>query len=423
MNKRDQKSRIEEPIDTSATPTIVAFTFQFERALYRLFSSHYTDIQVGLETLDDVAALMTRDDGTVEARLEQDANTLQSSGQPFQDSSRKLWHTLRVWLSHLERLRESYPEVVFCAVTNVAVPSRALIHKLASATSPKDVKDVVALVRRHAERIDKKMKSPAKADAAVVAQYGDVDLAYLVRRLELLHEGGTGSGVGPREATIQLFQLHSAIADQGEDIYRCILGAAVDQCQEAWQNSETAWLSPQPFRDRLREEVDRRSLDKYLDRPMMSTAFKNYVAAGGRDHFFLGQLSRLGLPPRVIDDHLNNYWAFYVERVRLEEDGVSQKDWDAREDELHQRWNICRNNAELELMTRPNATPEELGILTLRITLDASYKAPLGRYATNNLYFTHGHYHQLANKPADPYFVYWHPTFCVKVGMDDEGAS
>jgi hypothetical protein len=423
MNKRDQKSKIEEPIDASATPTIVAFTFQFERALYRLFSSHHADIQVGLETLDDVAVLSARDDGTVEARLEQDANTLQPSGQPFQDSSRKLWHTLRVWLSHLERLKDSYPEVVFCAVTNATVPSRALIHKLASATSSKDVKDGVALVRRHAERIGKKVKSLAKADAAVVAQYSDVELGYLVRRLELLHQGGTGSGVGPRDATIQLFQLHSGIADQGEDIYRCILGVAVDRCQEAWRKNEMAWLSPQPFRDRLREEVERHSLDKYLDRPLMSTKFKAYVTTGGRDHYFLRQLSRLGLPSGIIDDHLDNFWAFYVERVRLEEEGVSQRDWDAREDELHQRWKVCRGNAELELITQPGATLEERGVRTLLKTLDANYKAPLGRYATNHLYFTHGHYHQLANKPADPYFVYWHPSFGDKAGPGDEGTS
>jgi hypothetical protein len=139
MKKKDEKSIIEETIDTNARATIVAFTFQFERALYRLFSAHQVTLRVGIETLDDVAELLFRDDGTVQATLEQDANTVQSKGHPYQDSSRKLWHTLRVWLSHVEQLRANYSNVVFSMVTNADVPQDALVHKLAQATSKKEL--------------------------------------------------------------------------------------------------------------------------------------------------------------------------------------------------------------------------------------------------------------------------------------------
>ncbi|MEM5366463.1 ABC-three component system protein [Paraburkholderia azotifigens] len=425
MNKRDRKSKIEAPIDTNASSTIVAFTFQFERALFRLFSSHRSDIQVGLETLDDVAELRTLGDGTVEASLEQDANTVQSSGQPFQDSSRKLWHTLRIWLGQIERLKESYPEVVFCAATNATVPPRALIHKLASPSSTKEVAEAIKLLRDQAKVIASNPKSEAKADAAIVAKYKNADLGYLIKRLVLLHKGGTGSDVQPREATIQLFQLHSAIVSQGEDIYRSLLGTAVDMCQKGWRANEPVWLTPQPFRDRLRDEMDRRSLDRYLDRPLMSTKFKEYVAAGGRDHFFLKQLTRIDLPARMIDEHLNAFWGFYTERVRLTDEGVHQKDWDDREEQLHERWKACRNNTEVKLLGGPSKTDEEFGRLVLINTLDATYKAPLGRYPTNNLYFTHGHYHQLANNPGGPFFVHWHPAYSGETGKvdDEEGTS
>ncbi|TCG08688.1 hypothetical protein BZM27_10500 [Paraburkholderia steynii] len=419
MSKRDQKPQIEKPINTSATSTIVAFTFQFERTLFKLFSSETLDKRVGMETLDDVAELTTNADGTITAKLEQDAHTVQSFGHPFQDSSRKLWHTLRVWLSHLDRLK-AYSDTEFCLVTNSNVPKKTLVRLLSEATSDHAVKEAVALLRQQADEVCKTEESAAKVEAEFVKKYDDADLSYLIKRLNLLDEGGTKSGEPPREATIQRFVLPSELVEQGEEIYQRLLGFAVDRCQKAWKKKEAVWFSPQKFRDLFHEEVARRSLRKYLDRPMVSTGFQAYVESGGRDHFFLKQLTRLGLSRRLIDNQLDKYWTFYIERVRLEDDGVSPVDWSTREDLLHQRWQDCLDNAELEL---ENPTPEALGKLTLNKTLDENYKAPLGIYGTQYSYFTHGHYHHLANEPTGKHFVYWHPDFGNKPPTSDEGES
>ncbi|WP_072467048.1 MULTISPECIES: ABC-three component system protein [Burkholderia] len=415
MNEEDQKLQVEPPINTNAASTIVAFTFQFDRALNELFSTGAHDRRVGIETLDDVAELVTNPDGTVMARLEQDAHTVQSTGHPYQDSSRKLWHTLRVWLSHAPNLKQ-YADVEFRLVTNVKVPEGSIVRRFADARSVASVEEAVVLLREQAEEILKNEKSKASAEASVVAQYQDEDLAYLIARLTLSDSGGTTSGVAPREDTIQRFLLPSTLTAQADEIYQHILGVAVDKCRKAWEKSEAAWLSPQMFKNLLHEEIGRRSLKDYLERPMMSVGFKEYVQAGGRDHFFLKQLVHLGLKRRFIDDQLDNFWAFYVERVRLEGEGVHQAEWTAREDLLYQRWRACRNNAEL---AADDATPEALAKHTLRLTLDGEYKAPIGRYKSENLYFTHGHYHQLANEPGEPFFVYWHPAF----GNDDEGGE
>ncbi|UEC02577.1 ABC-three component system protein [Burkholderia vietnamiensis] len=441
MNKRDQSSEVEKPIDTNAAPTIVAFTFQFERALYSLFLGNAKRTQIGIETLDDVAELTRNADGSVDARLEQDANTVQSGGQPFQDSSYKLWHTLRVWLSHVGALREKYADVQFCLVTNAKVPETALARVLSNAKSDAQVKAAVSALRTQAQAIVAKKKrkaianpafkpktsikksSSAKAEAEAVLNHGDDDLSYLVRGLELLDNGGTSSTLQPREATIEIFQLPSPLVGQGEEIYQYLLGIAVDTCRKGWAAGDTVWLSPQVFRDHLHNERDRRFLYKYLDRPMMHVDFKNLVAAGGHEFFFLKQLSRLDIAPRIIDRHLEKYWAFYVERVRLEKEGFNQVDWEAREDSLHQRWEDCRDNAEMELMTRPNATPEEIGVRTLTKTLDENFKAALGKHETGNSYFTHGHYHQMANEPDGRFFVYWHPEYGPRKDTDDEGGS
>ncbi|MBN3744086.1 hypothetical protein G3N96_01290 [Burkholderia sp. Se-20373] len=406
MSERDKKSQVEEPIDTAATPTITAFRFQFERALYALLSADTLNKRVGIETLDDVAELTTRGDGAIVARLEQDAHTVRERHHPFQDSSRKFWHTLRVWLSHLVNLRD-YAEVEFCLVTNAKVPEGTLARQLSNITEG-NVGEAVAWLRANAAEVCKNGKSAAKKEAEKVIEYSDADLAYLLLRLELLDKGGATSGLEPRDATMQRFVLHTGVADQQEEIYERLLGYAIEQCRRAWQKNEPAWLSPQMFRDVLHEEVTRRSLNRYLDRPMMSTGFKTYVQNGGRDHYFLKQLARLGLPDGTIDNHLDKYWAFYAERVHLEDAGINPDDWLAREDELHQRWRTCRENAEMEL---EDPTPEQLGKRTLAKTLDDSFRAPLGEYETRNLYFTHGHYHGLANRPSAPCFVFWHSDF------------
>ncbi|WP_410199257.1 ABC-three component system protein [Burkholderia cenocepacia] len=441
MSERDQNPEVEEPIDTNAAPTIVAFTFQFERALYSLFLGHAKRTQVGLETLDDVAELTWNADGSVDARLEQDANTVQSAGQPFQDSSYKLWHTLRVWLSHVKVLREKYADVQFCLVTNTKVPEKALARVLSDAKSDEQVKAAVSALRAQAQVVVTKKKSratanpaskpktstkkssSAKTEAEAVLNHDDNDLSYLVRGLELLDDGGTSSVAQPREATIELFQLPSALVEHGEEVYRYLLGIVVDTCRKAWTAGEIVWLSPQVFRDHLHNERDRRFLYKYLDRPMMHVDFKNLVTRGGREFFFLKQLSRLDIPPRIIDRHLEKFWAFYVERVRLEKEGFNQVDWEAREDSLHQRWEDCRDNAVMESMMQASATPEQIGVRTLTKTLDENFKAPLGRHETGNSYFTHGHYHQMANEPDGRFFVYWHPEYGSRRDADDEGGS
>jgi len=446
MKEQDKKWEVDKPINTNAAPTIVAFTFQFERALYCLFQGHGRKTRIGIETLDDVAELTSNTDGTVSARLEQDANTLQSTGQPFQDSSYKLWHTLRVWLSHVRDLRDQYSHVQFCLVTNAAVPAESLVRLLSDAETDDDVNKAVSILRKHAEGVMVKKNASENSTSSVstqrdsidnksapkkvkskitemtqVLKHIDEDLRYMVRGLTLFERGGTRFGEMPKEETIQLFQLPSELVDQGEEIYQYLLGIAVDTCRKAWTDGKTVWLTPQSFRDHLHKELERRFLRRYLDRPMMHVDFKELVQQGGRDFFFLRQLSRIGLPSRMIDGHLNNYWAFYVERVRLEKEGFNHLDWESRESSMHQRWQNCRDNAELEMSMRTDASPENIGKLTLMKTLDENFKAGLGRHETTNPYFTHGHYHQMANKPSDPHFVYWHPSLGTKEASGEEG--
>src|SRR5690606_26634176 len=121
-----------------------------------------------------------------------------------------------------------------------------------------------------------------------------------------------------KEITIQRFQLDSASVEHGEKIYQSLLGKLVDDCNSEWRKKKPVWFKPLEFRDRLQEEITRRAVDRYLDRPIISTSFKRYMQDEAQDHLFLKQMARLSIPSEQIDLHLENYWGYYAERIRLE---------------------------------------------------------------------------------------------------------
>ncbi|WP_176079559.1 ABC-three component system protein [Paraburkholderia tropica] len=413
--------KLKKPIDTNAAAIIAAFIFQFERALYRLFSAPTRKMHIGLETLDDVAELTYKSDGSVQAKLEQDAHTVQSSGQPFRDSGRKLWHTLHVWLTHVDEIEKGYPDPRFVFVTNASVKESTLVRKLSKASSKAEVKEALKSLRAQAKEIGKSEESEAYAEAMAVNSYDDKALSYLIERVDLLAGTGSGSEANPREATIEFFQLPTKLVSHGEQIYQHLLGVLTDRCKQAWTRGETAWFTPREFKDLLDAEKSRHTLLKVVDRPEMSVDFKKYVTDNADKFLFVEQLSSIDLNDADIKRHLAKYWAYCAERGRLEEEGVSPTIWYERESILYERWADCC--AEVRAATYGHAatlSDEDIGRQTLKMTLNVDYRAPLGEYSTRSSYFTHGHYHHLANDRYGQFFVYWHSQYGQKE-VDEEG--
>ncbi|WP_454737245.1 ABC-three component system protein [Cupriavidus necator] len=398
-----------KPISRSAGHIVAAFTFQFERALHRMFHAKRRGTRIGIETLDDVVELQIRVDGTVEIMLEQDKNVVEGGAQPFQDRSAKLWHTIHVWLTILAAQGRDFDHISLCLATNAVVPSTSLAARMAAARDADDCLACIAEIRALVETTTGK----ARASLAAICSYPDPAIAEVIANIRLLDGSGatTPSGSWVVE-TIDRFNLHSTLEDQGAEIYQTLLGKLVDECKARWMRKEPAWLDPMHYVDRLQDEIARRNLERFTDRPMLHVDFRAYLESGGRDHLFLKQLAALQLTPERIDRELEKFWAFYVERVRLEKTGtIPPQDWLRRNDELHQRWEMCRSNAQLEEDDRADSTPQSLARRVFRKTIDETHKAKLGLHDTHTLYFTHGNYHALANDAEGEHYVHWHDMY------------
>lgn len=244
-----------------AGPKIAGFTFQFQRALYRLFSSEVNAV-IGIETYGDVVELKYLQDGTVEAVVEEDKHSIKDSGQPFQDGSKNLWHTLHVWLENMPSMRKAYQHIRYCLVTNKSVPDAAFAQKLNDANDLLDIQSCITEIRQRATDADAKEAVSLKA----VAGFSDNDLSFLIENLRLMDKYGTTSGSTPREATIQLLQLPPDLETKGADIYSNLLGQLVQACQEAWLIKKPFWITKQPFTSRLQSEIAAHRKTRYVER-------------------------------------------------------------------------------------------------------------------------------------------------------------
>src|SRR4051812_27083904 len=81
----------------SAPGSNAGFSFQFERALFRLAESS-AGFVVGIETDDDVAVRSP----TGDVALEQGKHSIREEGQPFGNRSKDLWNTLNTWVDALK---------------------------------------------------------------------------------------------------------------------------------------------------------------------------------------------------------------------------------------------------------------------------------------------------------------------------------
>lgn len=398
-------------VTTEASAKSAGYTYQFQRALFRIFSSVHRKSVIGIETDDDVVELRLQDDDTVHAIFEQDKHSVKQSGQPFQDSHKNLWHTVHVWLHFLQDTRSKYGDVKYCLVTNKLVSEDALARKLSDAKSSKEIKACIDVIREKASEAPKEDPS----EIVAVSSFSDEDLAFVIERIELLDGNGTVGGISLKDATIQLFHLPDDLDGMEQDIYRGMLGHLVDLCQEAWLRREPAWLTKNSFAARLQSEISAHRMDRYLERSLHSTRWREFQRENTTQLMFVAQLKHLGMPDEYCDRALSHYFGFYAERVRLLKAGeVLPQAWASRDAELHQRWEGIRDGARLMADEKESADDIAVAKSILRATLDANHRAKLDGRDTSQPYFTWGNYHELANKPNDEYFVFWHDAYGSK---------
>ncbi|WP_323835964.1 ABC-three component system protein [Photorhabdus africana] len=395
-------------ITQDASSKIIGFLYQFERALYRIFSSEHNSVVFGIETVDDVVEEAILANGLPSITFEQDKHSLDTRAQPYQDSSKNLWHTLHIWLDAMKVTREKYDEVTYCLVTNRIIDKRNLVVFLSEAKSEEQINTALAMLKEQAKKITGKVKSIAEE----VLTYSDEELIFLIKNIELLDSHGTTSGISPKEATIQLLHLPSEVKEHGDNIYQTLLGFMIDKCNTAWKAKQPVELTKEPFANLLNSEISLIKRKNFTEQPFFQTAFKNYLKQDNAEHLFIKQLQSIDISTTMCNRALEHYWAFYAERVRLQQAGeIPLSAWRARDDVLYNRWLQIKDCIELGLESEGNSQKLNMLKKIYTDTTDPNYTASLAGQRTENLYFTTGNYHDLANSPSKETFIHWHNDF------------
>lgn len=394
-------------ITTEASGKIAGYIFQFQRALFRLLSSDASNLIVGIETEDDVVEIILDDQLSPKITLEQDKHTVNLDKNTFQDSSKNLWHSLHIWLDSMDEIQKEFSIINYILVTNTEVKEDSFVHQLAAAESENEVQECIRLIKDIASKcIDGKGNAEK---IKTVATYPEEKLNFLIRNLELGDINATKDESNLRFATQNLFHLPDDYKQYAEEIYQSLIGFMIQFCQEKWKKKDSAWLDKSRINQRLFQEISIRRVRKFIEKPLMSTSYKEYLQSDSREHLFLKQLITMGISDVFCDQALEHYWGFYSEKVRLEDEGeVLPSEWDERNSGLYDRWRSIFVDEQTF-----NLDVDEIGKAKKVIlkTLDPNYLAPLGQNSTVHNYFTRGNYHYLANTDNAPYFVYWHDLY------------
>lgn len=391
-------------ITLEASSKIAGYLFQFQRALYILFSSNKNNPIVGIETADDIAEMWLDDSGKLTIRLEQDKHSTDMTANLLQDSSKNLWHSFHIWLDSFEDINNNYEEVRYAIVTNNSIKEGTLAYKLSNAKSEEDINACLTMMKGILSKGEENKGNFDKIKN--VLAYDEEKIKHIIRNLEISGNGGVENNL--KSSTINLFNLPSDIINKSDEIYLSLFGFIVDSAYTKWKNKEVFWIEKNTLSNRLFNECKKMRSSKYLEQSILSTNYKKHLQESDNNHIFLKQLNALNLSNDFCNLALKHYWGFYSEKVRLEEEGeILPSDWDDRDSNLHERWRLIVDKKSMDSDENDVNYYKDI----IKETLDNNYCAPLAKQATSQIYFTLGNYHYLANDNQSIFYIFWHPFF------------
>lgn len=393
-------------ITQEASSKFLGFLYQIERVLYRIFSSEHSSAAFSVETTDDVVEEITYRNGDRHVIFEQDKHSIALNGQPYQDSNKNFWHTLHIWLSTINDYKNKYEKITYCLVTNKFVGEKTLAKKISIAENDEDIIKAIKELKNQAATISGKTKEIAEK----VINYSEGDLKYLIKCIILLDNDGTTSGESLKKATINLFHLTSECNEHADHLYQTLIGFIVDKCQISWRKKEPVLLTKDPIFKLLDNEINKIKKRKFTEQPFFKTSFQEYLNNdnNSKKHMFIEQLQSIGHNTDACNLALKNYWAFYSEKIRLQEAGETPiSAWEDRDDQLYNRW----VNINLNTMVDNNGKDLSHYQKIYSKTVNPDYNSPINGHETTNSYFTIGNYHALANDSESDCFIYWHDNY------------
>ncbi|WP_367599118.1 ABC-three component system protein [Pseudomonas fulva] len=389
--------------DSEASASAAGYGYQYERALYRIFTAPNVQTWFGIETADDVEEISHTATGS--RRVSEQAKlSVQPGKNPLQDSSRNLWKTLRIWLNGLAAARREHEELQFLLVTNRLLKKGTLAMRLSDASSKQEVADAVAALRTHASSMTGKTGEIAQD----VIAYSDADLAFLIEHL--LIEDGQFNAKMKQRVIASLHLPEDAVAN-AEDIYHGLVGFLFDSCQETWKARKPFWTSAQPYYNKRQTLVDAFMNGPWEPLPFEKTEFAQWAEKiDPADMLFVQQLNKINMPNSLLMKQFSFFCGAYSERIRLLAQGhVLPKDFDSAERVLSDRWEAINDRHQLDTMKSSDQydIADYRNVMTKTLFPDA-FSMRVGRVNSSAQYLFSGTYHWMANGEETDSPIHWH---------------
>lgn len=389
--------------DPDASPSAAGYGYQYERALYRIFTAPNAQTWFGIETADDVEEICQTATGSRRVS-EQVKLSVQSRKNPLQDSSKNLWKTLRIWLNGLAAARKEHEELQFLLVTNRVLKQGTLAMRLSNTLSKQDVAEAVVALRTHASGMTGK---PGEIAQDVVA-YSDADLAFLIEHMFI--EDGQLNAQMKQRVIASLHLPEDAVAN-AEDIYHGLVGFLFDSCQETWVARKPFWTTAQPYYNKRQTLVEAFMNGPWEPLPFEKTEFAEWAEKiDPADMLFVEQLNKINMPKNLLMKQFGFYCAAYSERIRLlESGGVLAKDFDVAERVLCDRWESINDRHQLDNMTSLDdyGTADYRSVMT-KTLFPETFPMKFGRVNSTAQYLFSGTYHRMANADGTHSPIHWH---------------
>jgi hypothetical protein len=382
-------------IDHSAPGGNAGYTYQFDRALFRLAESK-AGCTVGIETDDDVA-VRAADGSRV---LEQAKHSIQEDGAPFGDRSKDLWNTLAIWIDAIEKGEVPQNLVRFYMVTNKTLED-CIARAIGAATTADAAAACISSLQSAAVNPP---KSIAGMCERVLAPNSRKTLEFVILNCELVDAASCSSGKALRKEIIAHLQLPDWCTTIADSVCDELAGWIQKTVLAKWQAHQPAWIQRDHFVNQMHAIIDLRKRQIRRERAEHLIPIAEDSVGHHKGSTFVKQLHLISDDDSLVDEAIRDFLRCSVEKARLSAEGnVTDDDWLTFQSALIRRWVAIRR---LVARTFPNE-PEEINGFKVFSDTATDHREKLAGVETDQVYLTAGSYHLLANALT----VGWHPRF------------
>jgi hypothetical protein len=380
--------------------SMAGYLFQPHRVLLHLVISPRGST-VGLETLDDIAAIYP--DGST--LLEQTKLT-RLRRPPLGDVSRNLWRTLYNWKTSVVRGDVDLVRTAFQLVTNAELRA-GFVRELRD--TPRASQARAALIPK-LRALGSRTTGDVRPLAEDVLMWSDAELLDLLERVTVVD--ATSAGM-PAETQAEIFRHLIVTQRYEQEIYEGLLGWIDSTALRTALDGVGIWFEREAFENRFT-----RLLFRYSDITRIRETAERLIAVtekerqDRRGHLFVHQLQWTGLSAddeqilEAIDAHIRSG----TETTRLCREGaVTEDDFRAFDDRLVNRWKLLKRRHHALEPSASEIDQQRAGMELLAETL--LHREILADQPTSEYYLTQGAYHRLAD---DPPALGWHPLYKEK---------